>query len=47
MNWSQIATGLYAQAEADSKFERIFLALENKTIKPDKRIFYDGQVFDA
>jgi phage regulator Rha-like protein len=37
----------YAQAEADSKFERIFLALENNTIKPDKRIFYDGQVFDA
>ena len=37
----------HTQAEADSKFERIFLAIENKTIKSDKRIFYDGQVFDA
>jgi phage regulator Rha-like protein len=36
-----------AQTVTDSKFERIFFALENKTMKSDKGIFYDGQVFDA
>ena len=30
-----------------SSFEHIFKALENKDIKPDKGIFFDGQVFDG
>jgi len=32
---------------ADNKFEQIFKALENKSIKPRQGIFFDGQVFDA
>ncbi|MCE5331220.1 MAG: ORF6N domain-containing protein [Bacteroidales bacterium] len=36
-----------AKIETDVKFEQIFKALENKDIKPDKGIFFDGQVFDA
>lgn len=36
-----------AKIETDQKFENIFKALENKDIKPDKGIFFDGQVFDA
>lgn len=35
------------QIETDNKFEQIFKALENKSIKPKQGIFYDGQVFDA
>jgi hypothetical protein len=35
------------QLVVDAKFERIFLALENKDTKLEKGIFYDGQVFDA
>ena len=35
------------QIESDNKFEIIFKALEDKTIKPKQGIFYDGQVFDA
>ena len=31
----------------DKKFEQIFDAIENKGIKPEKGIFFDGQVFDA
>jgi hypothetical protein len=31
----------------DSKFEILFNALEDNTIKPSKGIFYDGQIFDA
>ena len=36
-----------AKIETDQKFEHIFKSLENKDIKPDKGIFFDGQVFDA
>lgn len=36
-----------AKIETDQKFEHIFKTLENKDIKPDKGIFFDGQVFDA
>lgn len=36
-----------AKIETDQKFEHIFKALEDKDIKPDKGIFFDGQVFDA
>jgi len=35
------------QIETDHKFEQIFKALEDKSIKPKQGIFYDGQVFDA
>ncbi len=35
------------QIQSDKKFEQIFKALEDKSIKPKQGIFYDGQVFDA
>ncbi|RXJ90549.1 DNA-binding protein [Arcobacter sp. CECT 8983] len=31
----------------DEKFEKLFHALEDKTIKPKQGIFYDGEMFDA
>ncbi len=31
----------------DENFDKLFDALENKTLKPKQGIFYDGQVFDA
>lgn len=33
--------------EADEKFNRIFDAIESKEIKPEKGIFFNGQIFDA
>ena len=33
--------------EHDQKFEQVFKAIEDKSIKPSKGIFYDGQIFDA
>ena len=36
-----------ANIETDLKFEQIFKALENNDVKPDKGIFFDGQVFDS
>lgn len=33
--------------EIDEKFDRIFNALEDKSLKPKQGIFYDGQVYDA
>lgn len=33
--------------ESDEKFNKIFDAIENKSIKPNQGIFYDGQIFDA
>lgn len=33
--------------EIDDKFDRIFNALEDKSLKPKQGIFYDGQVYDA
>ncbi|MBW8050768.1 MAG: ORF6N domain-containing protein [Cytophagales bacterium] len=35
------------QIKTDQKFEEIFKALEDKSIKPKQGIFYDGQIFDA
>ena len=35
------------QIEADSKFEQIFKALEDKSIKPKQDIFFNEQIFDA
>lgn len=31
----------------DKKFEQIFDAIESKNIKPEKGIFFDGQIFDS
>ncbi len=33
--------------EHDKQFEKIFGAIESKNIKPEKGIFFDGQIFDA
>jgi hypothetical protein len=35
------------QIEHDKKFDQIFDAIQSKGIKPEKGIFFDGQVFDA
>ena len=35
------------QIEHDHKIEKIFDAIESKDIKPQKGIFFDGQIFDA
>jgi len=35
------------QLETDEKFEQIFKALENKSLAPEKGVFFDGQIFDA
>ena len=34
-------------SEYDDNFEKIFKALEDKSIKPTQGIFYNGQIFDA
>ena len=33
--------------EIDEKFDRVFNALEDKSLKPKQGIFYDGQMYDA
>jgi len=33
--------------EYDKKFEQVFNTIEEKEIKPEKGIFYDGQIFDS
>ncbi|MDD4353402.1 MAG: ORF6N domain-containing protein [Candidatus Nanoarchaeia archaeon] len=33
--------------EYDKKFEEVFDAIQSKEIKPEKGIFFDGQIFDA
>ena len=35
------------QIETDKKFEQIFKAIEDKSIKPNQRIFFNGQIFDS
>ena len=35
------------QVEQDKKFEQIFDAIQSRDIKPEKGIFFDGQIFDA
>ncbi|MEK6816375.1 MAG: ORF6N domain-containing protein [Nanoarchaeota archaeon] len=35
------------QLEHDRKFDEVFEAIESKGIKPEKGIFFDGQVFDS
>ncbi len=38
---------LLHEVKVDEKFEQLFNALEDKSIKPEQGIFYDGQIFDA
>lgn len=38
---------LASELNTNEKFEQIFNALEDKSIKPKQGIFFDGQVFDA
>lgn len=35
------------EVKSDEKFDKIFKAIEEKSIKPKQGIFYDGQVYDA
>ena len=35
------------QIEHDKKFDEVFDAIQSKDIKPEKGIFFDGQIFDA
>ncbi|MCX6710149.1 MAG: ORF6N domain-containing protein [Candidatus Woesearchaeota archaeon] len=35
------------QTEHNRKFDEIFNAIQNRDIKPEKGIFFDGQIFDA
>ena len=35
------------KADTDHKFEQIFNAIEERSIKPKQGIFFDGQIFDA
>lgn len=35
------------ELKTDARFEQLFSALEDKSIKPKQGIFYDGQIFDA
>jgi len=48
---AQIFQRLYVverkQIEQDMKFDEIFDAIQSKGIKPEKGIFFDGQIFDA
>jgi hypothetical protein len=38
---------LIHEIKVDEKFEQLFNALEDKSIKPKQGIFFDGQIFDA
>ncbi|HIJ87785.1 MAG TPA: ORF6N domain-containing protein [Desulfuromonadales bacterium] len=38
---------LLHEIKVDEKFEQLFNALEDKSIKPKQGIFFDGQIFDA
>lgn len=35
------------QIEYDNKLDQVFEAIESKSIKPEKGIFFNGQIFDA
>ncbi|WP_234108938.1 ORF6N domain-containing protein [Chryseobacterium sp. R2A-55] len=35
------------QLENDQKFEQVFKALDEKKLKPESGVFYNGQIFDA
>lgn len=38
---------IFYELKSDEKFEKIFNAIEDKSMKPKQGIFYDGQVYDA
>lgn len=38
---------IVGELKTDERFEQVFKALEDKSIKPRQGIFFDGQVFDA
>jgi hypothetical protein len=38
---------LVHEIKVDEKFEHLFNALDDKSIKPKQGIFFDGQIFDA
>lgn len=38
---------LVHEIKVDEKFEQLFNALEDKSVKPKQGIFFDGQIFDA
>jgi hypothetical protein len=38
---------LVYEIKTDKQFEQIFTAIESKEIKPEKGIFFDGQIFDS
>jgi len=38
---------IFYELKSDQKFEKIFSAIEDKSMKPKQGIFYDGQVYDA
>jgi hypothetical protein len=38
---------LVHEIKVDEKFDQLFNALEDKSIKPKQGIFFDGQIFDA
>lgn len=37
----------YRLSESDHKFEEIYSKLEEKSLKPEQGIFFDGQIYDA
>ena len=37
----------YKLSESDHKFEEIYSKLEEKSLKPEQGIFFDGQIYDA
>ena len=37
----------YKQLETDQKLESIYAKLEEKTLKPEQGVFFDGQIYDA
>ena len=37
----------YKQLESDNKIDQVFAKLEEKSLKPQQGIFFDGQIFDS
>lgn len=45
--FQRLETIEYKLLESDQKFEEIYSKLEEKSLKPQQGIFFDGQVYDA
>jgi hypothetical protein len=45
--FQKLSTIEQKQLTYDNNFEKLFAALEEQQLKPEKGIFFDGQVFDA